>query len=171
VSSEVTGLDLDDFFTHALDTAEDLDLPALLATVGVDMRLRPARGPKDLGGVTDAFRPVEPVSDIGVRMAPGGEGKIAVVLDGRPAQHAGLAAGDVIIAIDGLRADGGSAGKRLRALPIGQTVRVHAFRRDELMELDLTPAPAPADVCELRLDDKAPTAVQERRRAWLASIA
>jgi predicted metalloprotease with PDZ domain len=75
------------------------------------------------------------------------------------------------VAIDGLRVDGGSAGKRLRALPMGQPVTVHAFRRDELMTFQLTPAPAPADVCELRLDDTAPAEVLARRAAWLASVA
>jgi predicted metalloprotease with PDZ domain len=171
IAAEVTGLDLDGFFTRALDTAEDLDLAALLATVGVDMRLRPARKAKDLGSVTDAFEPIEPVSDTGLRLASGAEAKIAVVLDERPAQQAGLAAGDVLVAIDGLRVDGGSAGKRLRALPMGQPVTVHAFRRDELMTFQLTPAPAPADVCELRLDDTAPAEVLARRAAWLASVA
>jgi predicted metalloprotease with PDZ domain len=171
IAAEVTGLDLDGFFARALDTAADLDLAALLATVGVDMRLRPARKAKDLGNVTDAFEPIEPVSDTGLRLASGAEAKIAVVLDERPAQQAGLAAGDVLVAIDGLRVDGGSAGKRLRALPMGQPVTVHAFRRDELMTFQLTPAPAPADVCELRLDDTAPAEVLARRAAWLASVA
>ncbi len=171
LAKEVTGLDLDGFFAQALDTAEDLDLPALLATAGVQMRLRPARAAKDLGNVADDFEPLAPVSAIGVRLAAGGEAKIAVVLDHRPAQQAGLAAGDLIIAIDGLRVDGGNAGKRLRALPIGEPVRVHAFRRDELMEFELTPAQAPADVCELRLDDKAPAKVLKRRRAWLTGKA
>jgi predicted metalloprotease with PDZ domain len=171
LAAEVTGLDLGDFFAQALDGTEDLDLPGLLATVGVEMRLRPATGPKDFGNVAETFKPIEPVGDVGLRLAPGSEAKVAVVLDGRPAQQAGLAAGDVIIAVDGLRVDGQSAGKRLRGLPIGRAVALHAFRRDELMTFQLTPAPAPADVCELRLIDDAPAAVLERRRAWLASVA
>ncbi len=168
LAAEVTGLDLDGFFARALDSTEDLDLPALLTTVGVAMRLRPARKAKDFGNVADDFERLEPVSDLGIRLSSGGEAKIAAVLEDRPAQHAGLAPGDVLVAIDGLRVDGGSAGKRLRALPIGRPVRVHAFRRDELMEFTLTPGPAPADVCELRLDDEAPAEVLSRRQAWLA---
>ena len=171
LAAEVTGLDLYGFFAQALETTEDLDLPALLATVGVEMRLRPARGPKDLGNVADAFEPIEPASDVGIRLATDGESRVAVVLDERPAQRAGIAAGDVIIAIDGLRVDGATASERLRVLPIGQSVRVHVFRRDELMAFDLTPAPAPADVCELRLDEAAPAEVLARRQAWLASLA
>ncbi|MGD2019711.1 MAG: peptidase M61 [Thiohalocapsa sp.] len=171
LAAEVTGLDLGRFFDQALDSTEDLDLPGLLATVGVAMRLRPSRGPKDFGNVADTFAAIEPVSDVGLRLAPGGEGKIGVVLEDRPAQRAGLAAGDVIIAIDGLKADGHGAGKCLRALPIGREVIVHAFRRDELMTFRLTPTAAPADVCELRLDDDGPSEVLEQRRAWLSSVA
>jgi len=48
---------------------------------------------------------------------------------------------------------------------------VHAFRRDELMEFTLTPGTAPADVCELRLDDEAPADILSRRQAWLAGHA
>ncbi|WP_295542187.1 PDZ domain-containing protein [uncultured Thiohalocapsa sp.] len=171
LAAEVTGLDLSAFFEQALDGTADLDLPGLLATVGVEMRLRPGKGPKDFGNVTAALTPVEPVSDVGLRLAPGVEAKVAVVLDERPAQRAGLAAGDVIIAVDGLKVDGHNAGKRLRALPMGQPVSVHAFRRDELMTFELAPAAAPADVCELRVDDQASAAVLAQRRAWLASVA
>jgi len=170
LAAEVTGLDLTDFFDQALDGTEDLDLPGLLAAVGVDMRLRPSKGPKDFGNVADELAPIEPVSDVGLRLAPGGKAKVGVVLDARPAQQAGLAAGDVIIAVDGLKVDGHSAGKRLRALPIGREVQVHAFRRDELMTFELTPAAAPAEVCELRLDDDAPADVLAQRQDWLASV-
>jgi predicted metalloprotease with PDZ domain len=171
LAAELSGLDLEGFFAQALDGTTDLDLPALLAKVGVEMRLRPSHGPKDFGNVAESFTPIAPVSDVGLRLAAGGAGKVAVVLDGRPAQHAGLAAGDHIIAVDGLRADGGDLGKRLRELPLGRPVLVHAFRRDELMTFELTPAAAPADVCELRLDDTAPSVALARRRAWLASVA
>jgi len=171
LAAEVTGLDLNGFFAQALDSTNDLDLPALLATVGVAMRLRPARKAKDFGNVADDFKRLEPMSDVGIRLSSGDEPKIATVLDDRPAQLAGFAPGDVFVAIDGLRVDGASAGKRLRALPVGEPVRVHAFRRDELMEFTLTPGTAPADVCELRLDDEAPADILSRRQAWLAGHA
>jgi predicted metalloprotease with PDZ domain len=171
LAAEVTGLDLSDFFAHALDRAEDLELAGLLADLGIEMRLRPARGPQDFGNVTDAFEPIEPLSDTGLRLvADGADAKVAVVLDGRPAQQAGLAAGDVLVAVDGLRVTAADADKRLRALPIGRAVQLHAFRRDELMTFMLQTAEAPADVCELRLIEDAPASALARRRAWLASV-
>jgi predicted metalloprotease with PDZ domain len=47
VATEVSGLDLDGFFSTALDGTAELDLEPLLAGVGIAMRLRPADGPKD----------------------------------------------------------------------------------------------------------------------------
>ncbi len=171
LAAEVTGLDLGAFFEQALDRADDLDLAGLLADLGIQMRLRPARGPKDFGNVADAFEPIAPVSDTGLRLGGGGaDARVSVVLDGRPAQRAGLAGGDVLVAVDGLRVTAADADKRLRALPIGREVQVHAFRRDELMTFRLAPAEAPADVCELRLVEDAPAPALARRRAWLASV-
>jgi predicted metalloprotease with PDZ domain len=94
-----------------------------------------------------------------------------VVLDGRPGQRAGLSAGDTLVAVDGLRVTGADADQRLRALPVGREVQVHAFRRDELLTCTLVPEAAPADVCDLCLLSDLPAAVLERRRAWLASLA
>jgi len=170
LAAEITGLDLSDFFHRALDGTDDLDLTDLLATAGIEMRLRPANGPKDVGGVSDAFEPVGPVADIGVRLQPGNaEAQVAVVLDQRPAQRAGLSAGDVLVAIDGLRTDAGSADDMLRRARIGEPLQVHAFRRDELMRFSIVPEPAPADTCEFRLIADAPAEALARRAAWLGA--
>jgi predicted metalloprotease with PDZ domain len=62
LAAEVTGLDLDAFFAQALDSTEDLDIQGLLAVVGIEMRLRPAKGPKDLGGWVEGFEVPEGVA-------------------------------------------------------------------------------------------------------------
>jgi predicted metalloprotease with PDZ domain len=173
VAAEVTGLDLDGFFDHALDATEDLDLVPLFATVGVDMRWRPASGATDNGGVVDSFGDVEPRPDIGIRLqSDARDAMLAVVLDRRPAQRAGLAPGDQIIAVDGIKADAAGLEALLGRTIIGEPVIIHAFRRDELMTFDVIPEPAPADTCELRLLDAASgadDAALARRSAWLAS--
>lgn len=175
IAAEVSGLDLRDFFARALDSTEELDLAQPLANVGIAMRQRPATGPSDVGGVADAFEAVAARPDIGVRLQPDmSEAQLAVVLDARPAQRAGLAPGDQIIAIDGIKADAAGFDQLLGQAPTGESIRVHAFRRDELMTFEVTPEPAPADVCELRLldqDSGADEAMLERRRDWLASRA
>jgi predicted metalloprotease with PDZ domain len=169
VAAEVSGLDLTDFFDQALDATDDLDLPGLLATVGIGFRLRPSRGPKDNGSVAERFDEIDPDADVGLRLKPDApEAEVAVVLDGRPAQRAGVAPGDVLIAVDGLRVSAASADAVFRQSAVGRPLTVHAFRRDELMSFTVQPEPAPADTCELCLNDDWPEPVLRRRADWLS---
>jgi predicted metalloprotease with PDZ domain len=57
------------------------------------------------------------------------------VHEGGAAHAAGLSAGDLVMAVDGLRVSGASGGldAMLARYKVGDTVQVHAFRRDELM--------------------------------------
>jgi predicted metalloprotease with PDZ domain len=168
IAEEVSGLDLSGFFDHALDSTEDLDLVGLLAGVGVAMRLRPSRGQKDVGNVSDAFEPAATDADIGLRLQPGAaEAQVVAVIDGRPARRAGIAPGDVLVAVDGLRVTGATADDALRRAFIGQPLTIHAFRRDELMTFTAVPEPAPADTCELCLSAEVADEVLERRARWL----
>jgi predicted metalloprotease with PDZ domain len=179
LAAEITGLDLDAFFEQSLDSTEDLDLAGLLATVGVEMRLRPAAGPKDLGGWVERFD--APAQDSGarlslaIRLKPGGpEAVIQHVLSGGAGERAGLAPGDTLMAIDGLRvtadnldrlvSQAGASGDAQPSAPL----RVHVFRRDELLELTARPLPAAADTCELRLGDQVTEDLVRARAAWLA---
>jgi predicted metalloprotease with PDZ domain len=134
------------------------------------MRLRPSRGQKDVGNVGDAFEPVAADADIGLRLQPGAaEALVAVVIDGCPARRAGIAPGDVLMAVDGLRVTGATADEALRRARIGQPLRIHAFRRDELMTFTAVPEPAPADTCELCLSTEAAADALERRARWLGA--
>ncbi|MCU0835041.1 MAG: PDZ domain-containing protein [Chromatiaceae bacterium] len=168
LAEEVSGLDLGAFFAQALDSTEDLDLAPLLAGFGIELRLRPARGPKDQGGVGNGEpAPARPPPTLGVRLQPAGSEPILQnVLTGSAAERAGLAPGDTLIAIDGLRVTRDNLDGLLARFPEGAEVRVHAFRRDELIEVRARPLPAPADTCELALMSNVPPAA-ERRAAWL----
>jgi predicted metalloprotease with PDZ domain len=144
----------------------------LLAEVGIELCLRPARGAKDQGGLAkDAAGPTPPAGPVlGVRLQPqGSDAIIATVLSGGAALAAGLAAGDLLVAVDGLRVTRKNLDALIARAQAGAPVRIHAFRRDELLEFDLYPLPAPADTCDLRLDPQAPPEAAQRRSAWLAS--
>ena len=52
-------------------------------------------------------------------------------------QAAGLSAGDVVIAVDGIKVTNGTLDTLLARRARGSTVRVHAFRRDELIEREV----------------------------------
>ena len=53
----------------------------------------------------------------------------------------------------------------------GEAVSVHLFRREELMEVVVTPHAALCDTCELRILDEVPDAVRRRRLIWLGHAA
>ena len=80
-------------------------------------------------------------ASLGVRAAKeGADCKLANVFEGRAAHKAGLSAGDVLMAINGLRMTASDAADGLTAAlaryRVGETVLIHAFRRDELLTVE-----------------------------------
>jgi predicted metalloprotease with PDZ domain len=122
---EVSGLKLRNMFDRYVRGTEDLPLARLYAPFGVKL--------------SDERKGSKPSLDANVGRDTGGA-KLTSVHEGGPAHQAGLSAGDIIIAIDGLRATGNPS--NLDALlcryKVGDKVTVHAFRRDELMTFDVT---------------------------------
>ena len=153
LASEVAGIDLSDFFARHLYGTEDVPLQELLQQVGVSLYLRPAEGLDDAGGKPAANRDTL-MPWVGLRLqANAADAKIAVVYRGSPAMHAGLSAGDEIIAIDGIRADKARLATLFRGRSAGEKVHVHAFRRDELFETVLELGEPPADTAWLEVTD------------------
>jgi predicted metalloprotease with PDZ domain len=169
-AEEATGLKLRPLFDRWLRSTDELPLEAMLATVGVELEVRPAEGPTDRGGrpaAQSAAALAERVS-LGARTAAeGADVKLTHVLEGGAAQRAALAAGDVIAAIDGIRVTPKTLEARLARLRPGDRVRAHVFRRDELREVEIELAAPPADTCALRLDRRASGRALKLRRGWL----
>ena len=124
--SEVSGLKLKRFFDQYLRGTDDLPLARLLTPFGIaysDNRKRHA-------------------ASLDVRVAPStnrsGECKLAHVYEGGAAHLAGLSAHDVLVALDGLRTTASNLDALLARYTVGDTVKVHAFRRDELMTFNVT---------------------------------
>jgi predicted metalloprotease with PDZ domain len=127
-----------------------LPLERLLAAHGVEMILRPAESSSDRGGRPAASKSPSGLAKLGVAArADGDQTILAQVLDGGAAREAGLAAGDAIVAVDGLRPGRGGLDTALAKRRAGETVRLHAFRRDELLEFDVRLKAAPSDSCVL----------------------
>ncbi|WP_374499289.1 M61 family metallopeptidase [Zoogloea sp.] len=106
---------------------------------------------------------------LGVRTAADGDAvRLANVFDGGAAQAAGLSAGDVLVALDGLKVNAGNLDKLLaRRLP-GEEVEIHAFRRDELMHFAVSLQEAPRDTAKLSLvEEGGSPAHGALREAWL----
>ncbi|HHM04610.1 MAG TPA: M61 family peptidase [Gammaproteobacteria bacterium] len=173
VAEEVSGVALGDFFQRYVHGTGMPPVEELLAHFGVGFHVRPAEGADDPGG-----RPLKESGErlarrvaLGIRLAENQqEARLATVLSGSAAEAAGLAAGDVLVALDGLRVTAQNLGTSLAAHRPGERVVVHAFRRDVLQEF-LVELQAPAlDTCYLSLTDPVDGPVRARRSAWLGAV-
>jgi len=174
IAGEHAQRDLTDFFSRHVDGIEDPPLAALLADVGVKLNVRAAEGDDDRGGKpgnTTERGESSPRSWLGTKLSGATEPRLQHVYTGGPAERAGLAGGDTLIALDGVRASVDSIGKLLARHRPGETVTVHAFRRDELVVADLLLEAAPLDTCWLTLAATVDDATRARRNAWLGLAA
>ncbi len=115
---EATGVDTRRFIArHAYGTA-DVPLAELLATQGITVNWKTAAN----------------IPSMDVRTRKQGDAlMLSTVLEGGAAHHGGLSAGDVLVAVDGLRVDAPAGLDILLAqYQAGDRVTVHVFRRDEL---------------------------------------
>jgi predicted metalloprotease with PDZ domain len=150
LAAELCGDDLSVFWQSALHGTDELPLADLLAARGLDWTLRPAENAADPGGKPGSDS--RPRSWLGAKIQNGdGGATLSQVLSDSPAQRAGLSAGDVVVAVNGLRVNGGTLEKVLASHAAGAVLDVHAFRRDELMQFVLTLGEAPVDTCVLAL--------------------
>lgn len=165
VACEISGLDLKPRFDAWLRGTTELPLAELLAAFGVTASLRPSHGASDEGGRSESRS--LPATTLGLSLRAG-EATIATVFSGSPAEDAGLAGGDQLVAIDGLKITAGNWALRLEALHPGVAVPLSWFRGDELMTAMITPVQPAADTWTLTLAeiDGEPLA---RRQAWLGA--
>lgn len=148
LAEELSGLDFTSFFAEAVHGTAELPLARLLKPFGIRLR-------RGKGSVTPS---------LGVKTsASGDELKLATVYQGSPAQAAGLSAGDLLIAIDGLRLTPSTLERLLCRRQAGTLVTVHAFRRDELMAFSVRLGPPTAGKHRLRIKQQG----NALRKAWL----
>ena len=170
LTKRVTTLDLTEYFELALHSTEDLPTAKLLEdVVAVGCQLRPARNQKDQGGIykSDTLSSV-PGPRLGImHKAVGGDLILSAVLDNGAAQQAGLSAGDSIVAVDGIRVPTSGLDEVITRYPVGESITIHAFRRDELMRFELQLTPPVSDTCDLWLRDDSTAKQTTQRNAWL----
>ncbi|HJV82436.1 M61 family metallopeptidase [Noviherbaspirillum sp.] len=150
---EIAGLKLKRFFDRYVRGIDDLPLGKLLAPFGVEM--------------SDKRKDAKP--GLGIRTSrDGNDCKLANVYEGGAAHRAGLSAGDILIAMDGLRVSASNFDTLLARYRVGDAVTLHAFRRDELMMFDATLTPDDAPQVTLAGQAK-PAAHARLRAAWLGT--
>ncbi len=123
---QVTGVKIKRFIDKYIKGTEDVPLAKLYADFAVDV--------KDQSTAKKA--------SLNARLSKSGaDCKLAHVYENGAAHRAGLSAGDVLVAINGLRVTAADAGNGLAnllaAYSVGESVQVHAFRRDELLTVNM----------------------------------
>jgi predicted metalloprotease with PDZ domain len=167
--SEVTSMDLQALFDLGVRSTDDLPLEEILAEFAVELSMLPAESSKDQGRVV-----AEPPKDMTAKPVLGAKWKqlekrirLLQVFDGGSAQQAGLAAGDEIVAIDGLNMKARQMEQYIARQQDGAIIELHLFRRDELKVIRLTPLPAVADTCTIYLPQHPGSKQQQRLDHWL----
>jgi predicted metalloprotease with PDZ domain len=152
---QAVGLRLDAQIRRWAYGTADLPLAPLLKALGV--RLEFGRG--DQGP-----------SSLGAKLATrDGQLTIATAYTGQAAQRAGLSAGDTLVAIDGLRVDERAVKALLARRRPGERLRVHAFRRDELLECELALDAPPALEASLTLAPRPGARATRLLAQWLGA--
>jgi len=169
VASEVAGIDLQPFFDEYLRGTNDVPLGGLLEAYGIRYQTRPLDSDNDAGGKAGK-KDADKRGTLNVSLGGGDDGAhLSVVHDNGAAQAAGLSAGDVIIAVDGLKVGKSTLNRVIGERAVGERVHLHAFRRDELFEVDVVVMAPEKKAAWLSIDEKSTPAQTARRTAWLSS--
>ncbi|WP_186426476.1 M61 family metallopeptidase [Cupriavidus metallidurans] len=126
---DVTGLKLGTLLRALTEGTGEIGLVPLFRAFGVKAEVQKPDGTAALGIKT---------------AKQDGWVRVSQVLDGGAGQKAGLSAGDLLAAVDGLRVAPGQLEKLLGRYRAGDRVELHVFRRDELQVLPVTLAREPA---------------------------
>lgn len=149
------------FFDLALYSTEPLPIEDLLRQRGVQIHWRAPSGSADMGG--KATKPAN--IDLGIKIVDHPLGaRIAMAFEQGCAATAGLSAGDVLIAIDGLKVEARKLDDMLSVYQPGEIIEVHAFRSDVLMRFKVTLSPSEKVIAWLSVDESGLTATGRR---WL----
>ena len=172
-----------DFYAGEGRGVGEEEFPALvLEATGVDVGAQVARwaqGTEELplAGLLSAFaltakdEAKERIPQLGARLSIiGNETRLAGVALGGPAHEAGLSAGDVLVAIDGLRVAPGRLSTLLGRYRVGDDVDITLFRSDVMTTKRLTLAEAARSTI-IAPNEKAPKRARALREGWLAGPA
>lgn len=144
-----------------VEQAMALPLQAALQSLGISLQYRAAQSGKDLGGPAAHFAHQK---DFGAFYQSQAEGlQISAVVQGSSAYLAGLMAGDVLIAIAGLKATEATLAEMLSRHPVGEKLRLYWFRQQRLLTAELELRNAPLQIAQLAIAD------ETLAQSWLQS--
>jgi predicted metalloprotease with PDZ domain len=156
MAQEVAGVDLQDWFVHALESTEELDYTAALEWFGLRFKpvVTPSPGKAWLGLLT---------------RTDSGRLLVSQVRRHTPGWEHGFNVDDEILAIDGYRLLPEQWDRRLEAYRPGDQVPVLIARRGEVRQLDVTFGVEPPKAWQLESHPEASAEQRARCAAWLAT--
>ncbi|MGQ7845481.1 M61 family metallopeptidase [Granulosicoccus sp. 3-233] len=167
LAASLVETDLSQFFDRALYSTQELPVEKALSFMGVCLQWRSRTSSTDAGGVSesseesaDPVPPVAPWLGATVTDAPGGV-RLVQVMKGGPAERAGLAGGDLLIAMNNLSVSVADVDRHLARHADLAEFDIHFFRLGQLHRSVLPVEPPPEDTADLRIVDGA------RLDSWL----
>lgn len=143
-----------------VEQAMALPLEDALTALGIGIEWRGAASPQDLSGKAAAAEP----RAFGALYQANSEGlQITAVAHASVAARAGLMAGDLVIAVAGLKASEKNFQAMLNRHALGACIELHLFRQQRLLRLELQIEAAPASVAMLLVQN------EEAVQLWLQS--
>jgi predicted metalloprotease with PDZ domain len=169
IFSTVTGIDLSDFESRFVSGCDEPDWAAAFALMGVAYATRASITTTDRGGASPANADSEThPRHWGMIINDAGDPALRVVINHSSAHAAGLCAGDVLTAIDGLRATRSNLSKHFARITPGEKIEIAYFRHDVLRTTSIV-APNPAhDTASLVINSKADETIRSLRSGWLS---
>lgn len=168
IAKEVSGLDLEDFFAKYVRGTGDLPLGRLFSDVGIQYHVRASSGRRDAGGKCGNASKVA-LTWLGANLVSRGSRDLFMTVHSdSPAEKAGLASGDIAVALDNLQLTSENIDQRLREYHVGDKITLTVFRKDELMRFRVTLGALPADTCYLITHTDCSPEQESRRQAWLS---
>jgi predicted metalloprotease with PDZ domain len=167
IACKVGGQDLRQFFDQAVRGTGDLPLQEWLTVYGINLFLRASESSNDKGG-----KPLSkvPQAEMGITLKEeAGMVRVLTVGEGTPAQKAGVWAGDLIVACNGLKASSKRIATELAHAEPGFQFILHVFRGDELLVFSPILRAAEQTTCYLLLNPDADQQQQVARAAWLTA--
>jgi predicted metalloprotease with PDZ domain len=134
IAAEVSGCSLKVFFDKSL-SVEELSIATYLGAAGIIVNTFPAASVEEIGGKKSAEllnNPGSPLLEVKLKSGTS-EVNIASVFEGGAAEAAGLAPGDIIVAVNGFKVDRSRFETTIANYAVGEEVLLHVFRREELM--------------------------------------
>ena len=161
IVNNIVEQDVSELLNQMIYGVEELPLEELLKEVSIQINYRVNSGSQDKGGKDKKDLPV---SSLGVNVTESESGlNLISLVENKAGQLAGLSAGDVLIAINDIKATLKSYNALLQLSQPGTHHKLVFFRRDELMYADVILDPAALDTAVLSINDNNSPALQ----SWL----